>query len=89
MCDGGTYRYGRYSALEYDAVDGIFRLLPHAPYEQSKGTSLPSALRRCKAPCFGQALPQLPRDIRSAGKISRVVEDRIPKKDDMRHGMLR
>ncbi|MER9278448.1 2OG-Fe dioxygenase family protein [Mesorhizobium sp. M0522] len=36
MRDGGTYRYRRYSAFEYDAVDGIFRLLPHAPYEQSK-----------------------------------------------------
>ncbi|WP_274866220.1 2OG-Fe dioxygenase family protein [Sinorhizobium meliloti] len=36
MRDGGTYRYRRYSAFEYNAVAGTFRLLPHAPYEQSK-----------------------------------------------------
>lgn len=39
MRDGGTYRYRRYSAFEYDATDGIFRLLPHAPYEQSKSVN--------------------------------------------------
>ncbi|MER8536689.1 2OG-Fe dioxygenase family protein [Mesorhizobium sp. M1005] len=32
MRDGRTYRYRRYGAFEYDAVEGIFRLLPHAPY---------------------------------------------------------
>lgn len=36
MRDGGTYRYRRYSAFEYDAKDEKFHLLPHAPYEQSK-----------------------------------------------------
>ncbi|MBB4233152.1 2OG-Fe dioxygenase family protein [Rhizobium mongolense] len=39
MRDGGTYRYRRYSALEYDVADGIFRLLPRAPYEQSKAVN--------------------------------------------------
>ncbi len=35
MRDGGTYRYRRYSALEFDALDERFVLVPHAPYEQS------------------------------------------------------
>lgn len=35
MRDGGTYRYRRYSALEFDGKHGSFTLLPHAPYEQS------------------------------------------------------
>ena len=35
MRDGGTYRYRRYSAFEFDASDESFILLPHAPYEQS------------------------------------------------------
>ncbi|KLK90555.1 hypothetical protein AA309_25000 [Microvirga vignae] len=39
MRDGGTYRYRRYSAFEFDAADGSFRLLPHEPYEQSKSVN--------------------------------------------------
>ncbi|MEI9414606.1 2OG-Fe dioxygenase family protein [Mesorhizobium sp. Cs1299R1N1] len=36
MRDGGTYRFRRYSAFEFDTEAGSFRLLPNAPYEQSK-----------------------------------------------------
>ena len=39
MRDGGTYRYRRYSAFEYDAATGAFRLLPHSPYEQSQSVN--------------------------------------------------
>ncbi|MET3524843.1 argininosuccinate synthase-related protein [Mesorhizobium abyssinicae] len=39
MRDGGAYRYRRYSAFEYDSSDGLFRVLPHAPYEQSKSVN--------------------------------------------------
>ncbi|ACA20401.1 conserved hypothetical protein [Methylobacterium sp. 4-46] len=35
MRDGGTYRYRRYSAFEYDDLRRSLRQLPHQPYEQS------------------------------------------------------